>query len=57
MHDQVKPLAAKLKAAGIEAVVHEAKGRAHSPLDTYLGVEGDESTRIMLEFLARYARE
>lgn len=57
MHDQVKPLAAKLKAAGIEAVVHEAKGRAHSPLDTYLGVEGDESTRIMLEFLARHARD
>lgn len=57
MHEQVKPLAAKLKSAGIEAVVHEAKGRAHSPLDTYLGVDGDESTRVMLEFLARHARD
>lgn len=57
MDEQVKPLAAKLKAAGIEAIVHEAKGRAHSPLDTYLGVDGDESTRVMMEFLARHARD
>lgn len=57
MDEQVKPLANKLKTAGIEAIVHEAEGRAHSPLDTYLGVDGDESTRVMMEFLARYARD
>ena len=57
MDEQVKPLENKLKTAGIEAIVHEAKGRAHSPLDTYLGVDGDESTRVMMEFLARYARD
>ena len=57
MDEQVKPLAAKLKSAGIEAVIHEAKGRAHSPLDTYLGVDSDESTGVMLKFLARHVRD
>lgn len=54
MHEQVLPLQAKFREAGIEAVVHEGKGRAHSPLDTYLGVDGDESTRVLIEFLARH---
>lgn len=57
MDEQVKPLASKLKTAGIEAIVHEAKGRAHSPLDTYLGVDGDESSRVMVEFLSRHTRD
>lgn len=57
MDEQVKPLAAKFEAAGIETVVHEAKGRAHSPLDTYLGVDGDESSRVMMEFLGRHVRD
>ena len=54
MHEQVLPLQARFREAGIEAIVHEGKGRAHSPLDTYLGVDGDESTRVLVEFLARH---
>jgi acetyl esterase/lipase/enterochelin esterase-like enzyme len=53
MHEQVLPLQAKFRDAGVEAIVHESKGRAHSPLDTYLGVDGDESTVVLIEFLAR----
>ena len=56
LHEQVKPLQKKLQEAGVGAIVHEAKGRAHSPLDTYLGVAGDESTRILLEFMSRSLR-
>ncbi len=54
MHEQVRPLQARLREAGVEAIVHEGEGRAHSPLDTYLGVDGDESTRVLVEFLARH---
>ena len=54
MHEQVLPLQARFSEAGIEAVVHESEGRAHSPLDTYLGVHGDETTRVLVEFLARH---
>jgi acetyl esterase/lipase len=54
MHEQVLPLQARFREAGIEAVVHEGEGRAHSPLDTYLGVDGDETTRVLVEFLARH---
>jgi len=53
MHEQVLPLQARFREAGVEAVVHESEGRAHSPLDTYLGVDGDESTGVLIEFLAR----
>ena len=52
MHEQVLPLQKKLQRAGVKAFVHESKGRGHSPLDTYLGVPGDESSRVLLEFLA-----
>jgi len=53
---QIRPLIQKLEAAGIEASMHEGKGRAHSPLDTYLGVEGDESTSVLLKFLAHHSK-
>ena len=53
--EQAKMMRTKLEQHGIEAAFHEAKGRGHTPLDTYLGVEGDESTRILLEFLGRHA--
>ena len=53
MHEQVLPLQARFREAGVEAIVHEGEGRAHSPLDTYLGVDGDESTGVLIEFLAR----
>lgn len=46
---------AKLERHGIEASSHEGKGRPHTPLDTYMGVEGDESTGVLLDFLGRYA--
>lgn len=54
MHGQVLPLQARFREAGVEAVVHEGEGRAHSPLDTYLGVDGDETTGVLVEFLARH---
>ena len=53
--EQAALLSSKLEEHGIEAHTHEGKGRAHTPLDTYLGVDGDESTRILLEFLGRHA--
>ena len=53
--EQAVSLSSKLEENGIEALTHEGKGRAHTPLDTYLGVDGDESTRILLEFLGRHA--
>ena len=53
--EQAALLSSKLEEHGIEALTHEGKGRAHTPLDTYLGVDGDESTRILLEFLRRHA--
>ena len=53
---QIRPLIKKLEASGIEASMHEGKGRAHSPLDTYLGVEGDESTAVLMKFLARHSQ-
>ena len=52
MHEQVLPLQKKLQRAGVKAYVHESKGRGHSPLDTYLGVPGDESSRVLLAFLS-----
>ena len=52
-HEQAAMLTAKFEQHGIEASSYEGKGRAHTPLDTYLGVEGDESTRILLDFLDR----
>ncbi len=55
LHEQAMPMRARLEAAGVDAVVHEAKGRRHGPLDIYLGIEGDESTRVLVEFLARHA--
>ena len=54
--EQATVMQDKLRAAGIEASTHEGKGRAHTPLDTYIGVAGDESTRVLLLFLARYAK-
>ena len=53
--EQALMLSSKLEGHGIEALTHEGKGRAHTPLDTYLGVDGDESTRTLLEFLGRHA--
>ena len=53
--EQAILLSSKLEEHGIEALTHESKGRAHTPLDTYLGVDGDESTRVLLEFLGRHA--
>ena len=57
MGEQVLPLQAKLREAGVEAQVHEARGRAHTPLDTYLGTAGDESTAVLLDFMARRLRD
>ena len=54
--EQATVMQDKLQAAGIEASIHEGQGRAHTPLDTYIGVEGDESTRVLLLFLARHAK-
>ena len=53
--EQAAMLTAKLEQHGIEASSHEGKGRAHTPLDTYIGVEGDASTGILLDFLRRHA--
>ncbi|MDE0106922.1 MAG: alpha/beta hydrolase-fold protein [Bryobacterales bacterium] len=53
--EQAAMLIAKLEQHGIEASFHEGKGRAHTPLDTYIGVEGDASTGILLDFLRRHA--
>ena len=52
MDTQVMPMWRKLEGAGVRALVHEGKGRAHTPLDTYLSVPGDESTLVLVEFLA-----
>ena len=54
--EQATVMQDKLQAAGIEASIHEGQDRAHTPLDTYIGVEGDESTRVLLLFLARHAK-
>jgi len=53
--EQAAMLTAKLEQHGIDASSHEGKGRAHTPLDTYIGVEGDASTGILLDFLGRHA--
>jgi S-formylglutathione hydrolase len=53
-HEQAAMLTAKFEQHGIEASSHEGKGRAHTPLDTYIGVEGDASTGILLDFLRRH---
>ena len=52
--EQAAAMQDKLLDAGIEASTFVAEGRAHMPLDTYIGVKGDESTRILLEFLGRH---
>ena len=52
--EQAAMLTAKLEQHGIEVSFHEGKGRAHTPLDTYIGVEGDASTGILLDFLRRH---
>lgn len=52
--EQATVMQEKLLAAGIEVSSHEGKGRAHTPLDTYIGVKGDESTRVLLQFLERH---
>ena len=52
MDTQVVPMKRKLEGAGVRALVHEGKGRAHTPLDTYLGALGDESTQVLLKFRA-----
>ena len=49
--EQAAMMSTKLEENGIDATAHEAEGRAHTPLDTYIGVDGDESTQIVLEFL------
>ena len=54
-HDQATMMITKLEQYGIEASSHEAKGRGHTPLDTYLGIAGDESTGILMEFLGQHA--
>lgn len=53
--EQAAMFTARLERHGIEASSHEGKGRAHTPLDTYMGVEGDASTGILLDFLRRHA--
>ena len=53
--EQAAMLTTKLEQHGIEVSFHEGKGRAHTPLDTYIGVEGDTSTGILLDFLRRHA--
>ena len=54
--EQATVMHEKLRDAGIEAFIHEANGRAHTPIDTYIGVEGDEGTRVLLQFLGRHAK-
>ncbi len=51
--EQAGMMMAKLDQHDIEGTAHEAEGRAHMPLDTYIGVDGDESTQVLLEFLGR----
>lgn len=53
LEQQLVPLQRHLSVAEVLAIVHEAKGRADSPLHTDLGVEGDASTQVLTEFLAR----
>ena len=52
---QVKPLIEKLEAAGVEATMQHGKGPAHSPHETYMGVDGDESTEVLVQFLNRHS--
>ena len=52
MDTQVMPMWRKLEGAGVRALVHEGKGGPHTPLGTYLGVPGDESTQVLMEFRA-----
>lgn len=54
--EQAAVMQERLLAAGVEATTHEGKGRAHTPLDTYIGVPGDESSQIVLQFLRRHAK-
>lgn len=49
------PFTERLKAAGVDAAWHEIAGKGHSPLDLMIGTEGDETTRLISEFLARHA--
>lgn len=51
--EQATMMSAKLEQHGVDVSTHEAEGRAHTPLDTYLGVEGDASTQVLMEFLER----
>ena len=53
--DQGAVFKEKAEGAGIEVSTFEAVGRKHMPLDTYIGVDGDESTRMVLQFLERHA--
>lgn len=46
----------KLLAARIEASTYEGRGRAHTPLDTYIGIAGDESTQVIMDFLDRHSK-
>lgn len=54
--DQGAVFKEKAAGAGIEVSSFEAEGRKHMPLDTYIGVDGDESTRMVLRFLERHAK-
>ena len=54
--EQASVMADRLQSAGIFSSTFEGKGRRHTPLDTYIGTDGDESTEVILDFLGRHAR-
>ncbi|MFM1959426.1 MAG: hypothetical protein RL588_943 [Pseudomonadota bacterium] len=53
---QAEALAEALRAAGGEAVVHEAEGESHNSLNYGFGAEDDPTTRLTLDFLSERVR-
>ena len=53
---QAQALAEAVRAAGGEAQIHEARGESHNSLNYGFGAEGDETTRLTLDFLAARVR-
>jgi len=54
---QARVLAEALRAAGGEAVVHEAEGENHISINFGFGAPGDETTRRTLHFLAKHVTQ
>ncbi len=48
---QAEAMIKTMRGADVEVEHYEAKGRSHTPLDTYIGTKGDAATRVLLDFL------